>query len=400
MFTDNQYINRLDVKDFNFFGLPQKKSMKDYEEVYKKIRYICSNNKEILSVYTFGEVKVPGISDIDLIFVLKKSAPLPYFLRKTAIDSSSKYVLFHPFFIVSEELMQNIAYIYPNAQLRLIYGKKISIKKLSKPELSLVHQYLINDVILRHFPSDYLNVLLSKRINARMCLLRLNSLHHSFFIFEQLSGIRKKEWNEISNQTNELRKEWFNMPNRTAKLRLIELLKRAAYVSLDFVSAYSKFLKNKVPEIKTQNILFKGIQNRISFVDDWDAESSLSEMISHFNKYKNFYSVLPKVLVWQLCSYSSAQGALSAYISKRLRTKCNVKNLNPALLKRIQLLNYQVEYAMWLKHSHYPCFFPLGFKNTKGMKNKLIYTYVLIKDHSLLRKALHYIRANFRFMPI
>jgi len=400
MFTGNNYINKFNAKEFSFYGQPEKRAMQDYGQVYKKINSICSKNREVLSAYTFGQVKVPGISDVDMIFVLKEGAKLPRFLRKTAIDSNSKYIIFHPFFIVPEDFMENIAYIYPNSELNLIYGKKISIKRLSKSELNLVHQYLINDVILRHFPSDYLNVLLSKRINLRLCLLRLNAMHHSIDIFKKVSGIKKKEWAEISDDISELRKRWFKIPIRASKSKAVDLLKKAVYVSLDFVDEYSKFLNNKVPDIETSNLIFKGIQNRISFVKEWNIEDSISEMIEHYNKYKNVYSVFPKALGWQLCAYSKSKGALSDYIRKRLSIKCNVGSISPLLTKRIQLLNYQVEYAMKLKHSHYPCFFPLGFKNTKGIKNMLIYSYVLATDNSLFRRTLNFIRTNLRFIPV
>ena len=400
MFTGSKYINQFNANELIFYGHPIRKSLKDYGQIYKKIREVCSLNKDILSVYTFGEVTTPGISDIDLIFVLKEGAKLPKFLRKTTLDSSSKYILFHPFFIVPEDFMENIAYIYPNSKLNLVYGKKINIKKLSKQDLNLVYRHLINDVILRHYPSDFLNILLSRRINIRMCLLRLNSLHHSFDIFERISGIKKPEWAKISGDIQDMRKKWFDILPEAAKSKLIGLLKTAVYVSLDFVNTYSNFLESKSPKMRRDSILFKGIKNRISFVNEWNPADSLSEMIRHYNKHKNFYSVLPGILSWQLCAYSSAKGALSSYIRKRMNIKCDVKNINNTLMKRIQILNHQVEYAMKLKHSHYPCFFPLGFKNTRGIRNKMIYAYVFITDSSLLRKILNYTRTNLRFIPV
>src|SRR3989338_4883934 len=125
MFSGNSYINSLKAEDFIFSDYPRKKSIDDYEEVYEKIRSICARNPGVLSVYTFGQVSVPGISDIDLIFVLKDHAKLPKFLRKLAIDRKSKYILLHPFFIVPEDFMENIGYIHPNSELNLIWGRKL-----------------------------------------------------------------------------------------------------------------------------------------------------------------------------------------------------------------------------------------------------------------------------------
>lgn len=396
MFSGNTQINSLKAEDFIFSGYPRKKSMEDYEEVYKKIRVICAKNPSVLSVYTFGKVSAPGISDIDLIFVLKENSKLPGFLKKLAIDRQSRYVLLHPFFIVPKDFMENIRYIHPNSELKLIYGKKLNIKKLSGSELNSIHNCLINDVILRHFPSDYLKVLLSKKIDIRLSLVRLNALHHSFSLFRSVGRINKKEWQEFADDVERLRKEWFNLEANVAKSRLLELLKDSVYISLDFVNEYRKFLENRQKPIGS--IVFKGIQNRISFVDGWGVQDSLSKMTGHYRKRHNFYSILPSVLARQLYAYCSAKGPLSSYISGRLNKILPMGKFEDAVMKRVKYSNYQVEYAMKLKHSHFPCFFPLGFKNTKGLKNKMIYAYVMVTDHSLFRKARELFRENFNFV--
>ena len=357
MFSENKYINSLSEKNFVFCGLPQRKTFDEYMKALDRMKILCSASEEVLSAYTFGEVKAPGISDIDIIIVLKENAVLPEFLKRISPEKKYRYVFLHPFFIVPKKFMENISYIHPNSEYKRIYGEEIKIKKLRGNDIKEIYSCLINDVIMRHFPSDYLNVLLSKRIDARLCLVRLNALHHSFSIFKKISGVSKPEWEKISEDISNLRKMWFELPSSTAKRELMSLVKRAVYISLDFVKEYKNFLSKKSGrDLNCKEVLFRGIQNRISFV----------------------------------------KGPLSLYISKRLERRMkspqlSSKLINPTLIKRIQLSNYQVSYAMKLKHSHFPCFFPLGFKNTKGLKNKAIYAYVRIKDHSLFRRLTWYL---------
>jgi len=45
-----------------------------------------------------------------------------------------------------------------------------------------------------------------------------------------------------------------------------------------------------------------------------------------------------------------------------------------------------------LKHSHYPCFFPLGYKTEKGLKNKLILLFVIVTNNSTFRRVLFFFR--------
>ena len=399
MKNKNSYIENLKKDDVSFYAYPIKYGLKDYERVLDNIRSKAKNTKEILSVYTFGHVSVPGISDIDLIFVLKSGSRLPHFLMRNYIDRDSNYLVFHPFFIITEDIMKNMMYIYPNSNFVKIYGKEIKIIGPSKNELKKINTYLTTDVILRHFPVDYLYVLLSKSLNVRMILVRLNALGHSFRVFSDIAGFNKREWMIFSKRVENLRKNWFRLNEKSRDAELFDLLKEAVYISMDFVEEFSSFLskgKNSIISAKKQNIIFKGNKNRISFVKDWNKERALNQMISHFVKYKNFYSILPISLLKQLCCYSSADGRLSTYIRRRLSVQCMQSNIGPIIKKRIQILNKQVEYANKLKHSHYPCFFPLGYKTEKGLKNKLILAFILITSSSLFRRILFSFRSLFR----
>src|SRR3989338_5774377 len=334
----NRYIENLKKEDISFYAHPIKYGLKDYERVLDKIRRKAEKTKEILSVYTFGHVSVPGISDIDLIFVLKEGSRLPSFLRRTYTDKDSSYLVFHPFFIITEDIMKNMRYIYPNSNFIKIYGNEIAV-------------------------------------------------------------LKKPAWKNFSGRVNNLRKNWFRLNEKPREAELFDLLKEAVYVSMDFVTEFNAFLsrdKNNLINAKKQNIIFKGNKNRISFVKEWNNERAVSQMINHFVKYKNFYSILPISLLNQLCCYSSADGRLSRYIKKRLSIKCMQSNIDPIIKKRIQILNDQVEYANKLKHSHYPCFFPLGYKTERGFKNKLILAFILITSSSAFRRILFSFRSLFR----
>lgn len=391
----NSYIENLKKKDVSFYSFPVKYSLKDYNNVLDNLIKKAKNSKEVLSVYTFGEIGVPGISDLDLIFVLKENSTLPSFLKSIFFGRYSGYILFHPFFIITEEIMKNIRYLYPNSDFKNIYGKNIKIKKLSKQELKKIKTYLTLDVILRHFPVDHLHTLLSKRIHMRMILVRLNSLVHSFGIIKEISGVEKKEWKFFSININYLRKNWFKLDPKKREVKAFNLLKDAVYISMNIIEEYDKLLlkdKKNLMRLDKRNVLFKGIKNRISFISNWDGNKVLDEMISHYIKYKNFYSILPSSFLKQLCCYSSVKGRLSKYIKSKLNIQCFQNKIDPIMKKRINLLNDQVEYANRLKHSHFPCFFPLGYKTERGLKNKLIIIYVIITNNSFYRT----IMSNFR----
>lgn len=395
----NKYIDNLKLKDFSFYGNPVEYALEDYDKVLGKIKNQAGKSKEILSVYTFGEVGVPGISDIDLIFVLKKGSKLPDLLKRKSVDKESEYLIFHPYLILTEDIMRNIRYIYPDSNYVKIYGKEIGIHSPSQSEIKKIKTYLIIDTILRHFPVDYLYILLSKRVNVRMVLLRFNALIHTFRMFNDISGINKRSWKEFSRKAGYLRKNWFALSGNLKEHKLFGLLKEAACISADFVKEFDAFLSKRresIVQTGQGSVLFKGTKNRISFVKDWDVKKSMDELIEHFLVYRNFYSILPIGFLRHLCCYSSLDGRLSKYIRKRLSVECFQDDIEPVLKKRIQILNAQVAYANELKHSHYPCFFPLGYKTEKGLKNKIILLFVTITSSSVFRSILYYVRGAIR----
>jgi len=80
------------------------------------------------------------------------------------------------------------------------------------------------------------------------------------------------------------------------------------------------------------------------------------------------------------------------YKKKRLSINCYQKITDKTLRKRIDLLNEQVELANEFKHSHFPCFFPLGYKTERGLLNKLTLLFILITNSSIFRKILYAFR--------
>ncbi|MBI2101510.1 hypothetical protein HYT53_02765 [Candidatus Woesearchaeota archaeon] len=399
----NNYIRNLKKEELSFYGHPVKYRLEDYGRVLGRIKKKVQKEHRILSVYGFGKVSAPGISDIDLIFVLKEGSKLPPLLKKNYIDDDSKYLVFHPFLIFTENIFKNIRYIYPSSDYIKIYGKEIEIYKPKDTEIKKIKKYLVTDTTLRHFPVDFLYILLSKKINIRMCLLRLNAISHTFRMFHDISGVKKPEWKKFSEKISHIRKNWFDMDDNIRKDMLLGLLKESVYISSDFVKEFDAFLsrdKNSLLHAKQRDVLFRGYKARISFTAEWHPDKAISRMISHFIKHKNFYSILPISLLKQLCCYSSAKGRLSRYIRRRLSINCFQEKLDQVLEKRIINLNEQVELANSLKHSHFPCFFPLGYKTEKGLKNKMILLYVIITSNSLFRRALFYIRSTLKNVGI
>ena len=403
----NKFVDNLKADDLKFYNNPTKYNVSDYDDVIKKLVNISSRYPGILSLYTFGKVGAPGISDLDFIFVLNKRTKLPDFLKKNNFhgkvflqnfmvdkyfDKKSRYIIYHPFFIVTEEMMMDIRYIYPNSDIKIVYGKDIAIKNPSKKESNKIKNYLNVDIVLHHYPFEYLAFLISREIDVRMALVRMNALSHSFRLFNEISGRGKYPWFKFAREVDLMRKKWFSLDKNKRKQKLLNLLKEAVYLSVDFVKEYDFLLTDKKYAIKNQSVTFNGTKYRILFIKNWNPEKSILQSVELFQRNKLYYSVLPMNFLAQLCYYSSANGILSRYIRKRLSIDYHQINIDKLLEKRIDFLNDQVELSNKLKHSHFSCFFPFGYKTKSGLMNKLALLYILVTNNRVFRRILYVFR--------
>ena len=55
----------------SFFNYPKQALISNYDDVRKAIIKFYMGNSDIISIYEYGSVSAPGVSDLDLIFVLK-----------------------------------------------------------------------------------------------------------------------------------------------------------------------------------------------------------------------------------------------------------------------------------------------------------------------------------------
>ena len=55
----------------SFFNYPKQAVIGNYDDVRSAIIEFYDRNEDVISIYEYGSVSNPGVSDLDLIFVLK-----------------------------------------------------------------------------------------------------------------------------------------------------------------------------------------------------------------------------------------------------------------------------------------------------------------------------------------
>ena len=385
------FFKKLDINDFYFDNAPIYFDKGYYNKVIEKIKSKYSSGN-IYSIYRWGDVSAPGISDVDIIIVLKDKTKG---LKRAILNKKERYIVCHPFFIIDKKILENIRYIYPNLNLELIKGEKINVDQLKKSSEYYANIFLSIDIAIRHFPREYLEILLSKRIDIRNTLLRLNALSLSLELYKNLINKEEQDFKEYTEEVSYLRKKWFSLKDEERKVKLIYLLNKAIAASAKFIERLREvIIKKEIIKIEScsKDMVYTGMRHRTFFVNDWQPERSVKSMIRFYKQNGKFYSFLPIEFATLFNEYSKANGILSSYIKKNLEIgniRCKLKG-KELIYKRISLLNAQAEIAAQTKHSHFVSFFDFGLKSNYGPINKGLSIARRIKDSKIYRKVTTY----------
>ncbi len=359
---------------YTFHNLPRRYTRSDYSDVSKRIAKRYKNLNGLISIYNWGNPSCPGISDIDLVLVFENNAPpLPLVFRSFYfLESSQRYLVRHPFMYCDKPTFRMLRYIYPQTDFSLIYGQKLSLDSVAKSEETDVKIALLNDIVIRHYPRDFLIQQMTKKINVRDTLLRLNSLKYTVQIFSEISGTKNNAWDDFTAQVAALRTSWFAKPNFK---ELTALHRQAVTMTLEIIEVYRKFLvAKKIITLKPQKSFeYHGNKNKTQFVPQWNKDTALQAMEQSV-KNGAYRSILPLELGADLLVYSAQKGPISSYIKKNLSARgITAKTSHEKILqKRISLLNSQALLANKLRHSEFPAFFDFGYRQGAGLNNKIL----------------------------
>ena len=355
-------------RKYKFFNIPRKFEIKDYERSTGKIIDKYKDIKGLKAIYDWGNPSQPGISDIDLVFVFDSGVEeMPMLTRSfNFLDSDSRYLVRHPFVFIDEKTFSDVKYIYPKTNFNLIYGDSVKIKSLSKENQVKCNVALMNDLIIRHYPRDFLYQKVKKKINVRDTLLRLNSLKYTVKILNEF-GLKNNEWDHKIKLISKLREGWF--ADKDYEL-LVHLNSKIVYDIMDMIESYNSFLRKSYVNVKSGFVKYNGVKNLSVFVKNWDKDKALTKMIEDLKADKVFRSILPIELSPHLIEYSRHIGLISNFVKGNIRGQVEYETkLSKILEMRIKILNNQANLARVLKHSDFVAYYDFGYRNKTGLNN-------------------------------
>lgn len=197
MLSRKQIINDLKKLDMDDY----KKTIIEFVEQFKHPK---------ITLYSFGNIKHPSISDLDLAIVYDDRLDDNFVkriiekARKFIIsDEIKKYIFTHDILIYPESIFRNIKFLHTFQNMELLYGKQVDLLIPSEDQQSIIDKV--------HFINFTYNALfwikdirLQKKVYLRQTLLALNSVRHSFIFFNKIyQNSHLVEWIDVLEEVRQ-----------------------------------------------------------------------------------------------------------------------------------------------------------------------------------------------------
>lgn len=171
-----------------------------YEEAFDDIKnYVFKNLKFVKHILRYGNLKHPGISDLDFMLIIKKEQNFNIDLSLLRFNSFLKKnysnIIFHFPIIINEILVNDLNNLFPIFKFYSYdeYGNKVAYNlKSTKSQ----NKFNLLRIFQTKFPSSFDNFKNLNAQNFRGFLLEINSLKHTFKIFQEIKS------NKLSKKIN------------------------------------------------------------------------------------------------------------------------------------------------------------------------------------------------------
>lgn len=224
----------------SFFNYPKQADLGNYDDVRSAIIEYYGPNEDIISINEYGSVSNPGVSDLDLIFVLKDEI----FSTESEFDLSSISTFAQD--LVADgtvikmplNVFKNIQY-FDNLNFHKLSGLDVTINEPTEADDKFIKMASIIDWVPERI-LKLTRIINSKEINITNALCVLHSFGYSLKSLNRLLGASEDSQNLIT-ETARLRGAWNDIEN--PEINLVQCLKNAIMIGVKRLIDYEAYLR-------------------------------------------------------------------------------------------------------------------------------------------------------------
>lgn len=248
--------------------IPEKADLSDYIEVREEFIRRCSANSNVISVFEFGNIGCPGLSDLDFLVILSDDCKnVPQELTITNMSPKHAEIMNHDPLFVEESSVDFLGAVFPLFNAQLIYGRPLKLKMSAEfNDTVLLSLFTFMNVL--KYPKDIIYLCGQERIRWKTLLAYLNSFNHIVKAFEYLKIIVPQSIQNCVTLNREIRNKFNSSIVELKDLNdAVDLMIEA---SADTILEFEKLWAGYLPETKEmyqltdRNEFVKNIQRSFS----------------------------------------------------------------------------------------------------------------------------------------
>lgn len=268
---------------------------------------------------------VPGISDLDILVVLKPDAQAD--IRSPfSLSDDAGYIFTHGYAVYDEHSFKRLFDITPDfVRLELLLGEPVAVcsprDEMSAEEYRDLQAAILFSLFMNKIAIFPLRARDSVR-RTRRILGELHSLSYTLRMIETISGERLHP--EFPARIQALRASWFNQDDKTRLPELETLLDEGVAIVCDTAEALHRYTRGRIGQVP--QTIFRTDSVHAAMIDGWSKEQFLTNLYERTITIRNPFSgrrlrdhnlMLPTSFAWYLGEWAAGEGRLSDHIRER-----------------------------------------------------------------------------------
>jgi len=329
-------IRMIEASQFEFLDYPCRRSKEEYYLTLS--RYVESvKNDDILSIYQIGSVSNPGISDLDIILILKN------LIRYKDVDAYSianlddldRYIFMHNIYVLPESVSDAISVVFNIENINLVYGDDLKNRINGKFDIRTDTNAKVACII--DFGLDILKGLilsiLDRKVLVRPMLCLLFSLRHTILLYNALCLSPLACEKDFISKIVELRNACFTISRLTLQKELLSLIEAGIMILAEILANINLLLKSPgyfgeidLREDCNNKTLTYEYKFYYVFTNQFDWHQILENIFRFsYNSsriYKKIFNrvavPLPEMIYYHYLCYANCHGPISRKVMKNL----------------------------------------------------------------------------------